>query len=39
MSFEVFPERCDSGAISYMEGERVPENRGIVTERIGKKVN
>ena len=37
VSFEVFPERCDRGAISYMEGERVPKNRGIVIERIGKK--
>ena len=31
----MFPERCDRGAISYLEGERVPENWGIVTERIG----
>ena len=30
-----FPERCDRGAISYLEGEGVPENWGIVTERIG----
>ena len=37
VSFEVFPERCDRGAISYLEGERVPKNRGIVTERIEKK--
>ena len=37
MSFEVFPEGCDRGAIFYMEGERVPKNWGIVTERIGKK--
>ena len=37
VGFEVFPETCDRGAISYMEGERVPKNRGIVTERIGKK--
>ena len=35
VGFEVFPERCDRGAISYLEGERVPENWGIVTERIG----
>ena len=34
--FEVFPERCDRGAISYLEGERVRKNRGIVTVRIGK---
>ena len=32
----VFPERCDRGVISYLEGKRVPKNRGIVTERIGK---
>ena len=37
MSFEVFSEGCDKGAISYMEGERVPKNRGIVTEKTGKK--
>ena len=37
MGFEVFPERCYGGAISYLEGERVPKNRGIVTERIGEK--
>ena len=36
VGFEVFPERCNRGAISYLEGERVPKNRGIVTERIGK---
>ena len=35
VGFEVFPERCDRGTISYWEGERVPKNRGIVTERIG----
>ena len=34
--FEVFPERCDRGAISYLEGERVPKNWGVVTERIRK---
>ena len=37
VGFEVFPERCYKGAISYLEGERVPKNRGIVTERIGEK--
>ena len=36
VGFEGFPERCDRGTISYLEGERVPKNRGIVTERIGK---
>ena len=35
--FEVFPERIDRGAISNFEGERVPKNWGIVTERIGEK--
>ena len=34
MGFDVLPERCDRGAISYLEGERVPKSRGIVTERI-----
>ena len=33
----MFPGRCDRGAISYLEGEGVPENWGIVTERIGEK--
>ena len=37
IGFEVFPERCNRGAISYLEGERVPKNLGIVTERIGEK--
>ena len=37
VGFEVFPERCYRAAISYLEGERVPKNRGIVTERIGEK--
>ena len=36
VGFEVFPERCIRGAISYFEGEGVPKNQGIVTERIGK---
>ena len=34
VGFGVIPERCDKGAISYLEGEEVPKNRGIVTERI-----
>ena len=37
VGFELFPERCDRGAISYLEGERVPKNRGIATERLGEK--
>ena len=36
VGFEVFPERCNRGAISYLEEEAVPKNLGIVTERIGK---
>ena len=36
VGFDVFPEKCDRGAISYLEGERVPKNWGVVTERIGK---
>ena len=36
VGFEVFPERCDRGAISHLEEERVLKNRGIVNERIGK---
>ena len=34
VGFEVFPKRCDSGTVSYLEGERVPKNWGIVTEGI-----
>ena len=33
----MFPERCDRGAISYLEGERVSKNWGILTERTGEK--
>ena len=36
VGFEMFLEGCDRGAISYLEGERVPKNRGVVTERITK---
>ena len=32
--FEVFLERCDRGTVSYLEGERVQKNWGIVTKRI-----
>ena len=32
----MFPERCDRGAISYLERERVPKNWSIVTENIRK---
>ena len=35
-SFEVLPKRCNRGTISYMEKERVPKGRGIVTEGIRK---
>ena len=33
-SFQVLPEGCDRGAISYLEGERVPKSRWIMTEGI-----
>ena len=36
MGFEEFSKRCDRGTVSYLEGERVPKNWGIVTERIRK---
>ena len=36
VGFEVFLDRCDRGAISYLEGERVPKNWGVVTERSRK---
>ena len=36
MNFEVLPEGYDRGTISYLEGERVLKNRGIVAERIRK---
>ena len=36
MGFEVFPERCDRGTISYLEGEGVPKKWGVVTEGIRK---
>ena len=36
MGVEVFPERYDREAISYLDGERVPKNSGAVTERIRK---
>ena len=32
----MFPERCDRGAISYLEGEGIPKNWDVVTERIRK---
>ena len=39
LSFEVLPKRCNRGTISYMERERVPKGRGIVTEGIRKVFN
>ena len=39
VSFEVLPERCNRGTISYMEMERVPKGTGIVTEGIRKVFN
>ena len=32
VSFKVFPKICNRGTISYMERERVPKGRAIVTE-------
>ena len=34
VGFEVFPKRCDRWTVSYLEWERVPKNRGIVTKGI-----
>ena len=34
MCFEVFPKRYNRGTVSYLEGERVLKNWGIVPERI-----
>ena len=34
VGFEVFSKRCDRGTISYLEGEGVPKNWGIVTKGI-----
>ena len=34
VGFEVFPERCERGTVCSLEGEGVPKNWGIVTERI-----
>ena len=36
MGFEVLPKRCNRGTVSYMKGERVPKDWGIVTEGIKK---
>ena len=36
VSSEVLPKRCNRGTNSYMERERVPKGRGIVTEGIRK---
>ena len=36
VGFEGLLERCNRGAISYLEQERVPKNWGIVTEGIRK---
>ena len=32
VGFEVLPKRWNRGAVSNMKGERVPKDRGIVTE-------
>ena len=39
MSFEVLPKRYNRGTFSYMERERVPKGRGLVTEGIRKVFN
>ena len=39
VSFEVLPKRCNRGTISYMERERLPKGRRIVTEGIRKVFN
>ena len=39
VSFKVLPKTCNRGTISYMKGERVPKDRGIVTGGIRKVFN
>ena len=39
VGFEVLSKRCNRGTISYMKGERVPKDWGIVTEGIRKVFN
>ena len=36
VGFEVLPKRCNRETVSYMKGERVPKDWGIVTEGIRK---
>ena len=36
VSLKVLHKRCNRGTISYMERERVPKGRGIVTEGVRK---
>ena len=36
VSFKVLPKRCNRGTISYMERERVPKGRDIVTKGVRK---
>ena len=36
VGFEVLPKRCNRGTVSYMKGDIVPKDRGIVTEGIRK---
>ena len=38
VTFEVLSKRCNREIISYMERERVPKGRGIVTEGIRRSV-
>ena len=34
VGLELFPKRFNRGTVSYMKGERVPKDWGIVTEGI-----
>ena len=36
VDFEMFPKRCNRGTVSYMKGERIPDDWGIVTEGFRK---
>ena len=34
MGFKAFPERCDRGTVSYLEGERVPKNWDVGIRKV-----
>ena len=38
VGFKLLPKRCNRGTVSYMKGEIVPNDWGIVTEGILKSV-